>query len=129
MTDKKLVLIVDDDPDFLVQMEMMFKAGGYATITAPGRNEAEELLESSTPEIAVVDLMMENDDDGFILAHRLKRKLPDCAVLMVTNVTGETGLEFPRVDDSAGWISADAVFSKPVRFEQLEEQLKKMGKV
>ncbi len=128
MTDKKQVLIVDDDPDFLEQMDMMFKTRGYTTRTAPGRSEAESLLEEYTPEIAVIDLMMENDDDGFILAYRLKRKLPECAVLMVTNVTGETGLEFPRVDDSAGWISADAVFSKPVRFEQLEEQLRKMGK-
>ncbi len=128
MTDKKKVLIVDDDPDFLEQMDMMFKSNGYRTRTAPGRSEAEAVLEEYQPEIAVIDLMMENDDDGFILAYRLKRKLPECAVLMVTNVTGETGLEFPRVDDSAGWISADAVFSKPVRFEQLEEQLIKMGK-
>lgn len=128
MTDKKQVLIVDDDQDFLDQMELMFQSRGYDTITAPGRKEAEAILEEKQPEIAIIDLMMENDDDGFILAYRLKRKLPECAVLMVTNVTGETGLEFPRVDDSAGWISADAVFSKPVRFEQLEEQLRKMGK-
>lgn len=128
MTDKKKVLIVDDDPDFLEQMDMMFQAKGYQTRTSPGRKEAEAVLEEYQPEIAVIDLMMENDDDGFVLAYRLKRKLPECAVLMVTNVTGETGLEFPRVDDSAGWISADAVFSKPVRFEQLEEQLRKMGK-
>ncbi|HPJ28918.1 MAG TPA: response regulator [Candidatus Sabulitectum sp.] len=128
MADKRQVLIVDDDPDFLEQMDMMFQAGGYATRTAPGRKQAEEILQGFTPEIAVIDLMMENDDDGFILAYRLKRKFPECAVLMVTNVTGETGLEFPRIDDSAGWISADAVFSKPVRFEQLKEQLRKMGK-
>ena len=123
------MLIVDDDPDFLEQMDMMFKENGYHTRTAASRREAEAIMEEYDPEIAVIDLMMENDDDGFVLAYRLKRKLPDCAVLMVTNVTGETGLEFPRIDDSAGWISADAVFSKPVRFEQLEEQLKKMGKI
>lgn len=127
MTDKK-VLIVDDDPDFLEQMDMMFQGRGYKTRTAPGLKEAETVLMEYKPDIAIIDLMMANDDDGFILAYRLKRKLPECAVLMVTNVTGETGLEFPRVDDSAGWISADAVFSKPVRFEQLEEQLRKMGK-
>ena len=93
-----------------------------------GSPEAEELFKGFTPDVAVIDLMMENDDDGFVLAYRLKRTFPDCAVIMVTNVTGETGLEFPRVDDSAGWITADAVLSKPVRFEQIEEELKKIGK-
>jgi len=40
MADKRQVLIVDDDPDFLEQMDMMFQAGGYATRTAPGRKQA-----------------------------------------------------------------------------------------
>lgn len=128
MTDITRVLIVDDDPDFLEQMELMFKSRGYETLTAPGRKQAEELFKGFSPDVAVIDLMMENDDDGFVLAYRLKRTFPECAVIMVTNVTGETGLEFPRVDDSAGWITADAVLSKPVRFEQIEEELKKMGK-
>jgi DNA-binding response OmpR family regulator len=128
MTDKKQVLIVDDDPDFVEQMALMFSSRGYATKTASGRKQAETLFDGFTPEIAVIDLMMEHDDDGFVLAHKLKKKHPECAILMVTNVTRETGLEFPKVDDTTGWISADAIFSKPVRFEQLEEALKKMGK-
>ncbi len=46
---------------------------------------------------------------------------------MVTNVTGETGIEFPGADESSGWISADVILSKPVRFEQIEEELRKLG--
>jgi DNA-binding response OmpR family regulator len=126
MTDRKKVLIVDDDADFREQIEMMFSARGYETLVAPGLKEALGTFDTFTPEVAVVDLMMENDDDGFILAYRLKRKFPECAVIMVTNVTGETGIEFPRIDDSAGWIAADAILSKPVRFEQIEEELRKM---
>ena len=127
MNDKQ-VLIVDDDADFLEQMEMMFSSRGYKTTTAPGRKEAEKLFEGYTPDIAVIDLMMENDDDGFILAYRLKRNYPECIVIMVTNVTGETGLDFPKTDDSAGWINADAVLAKPVRFEQIEEELNRIGR-
>ncbi len=127
MNKDKKVLIVDDDSDFREQMEMMFTSRGYEVLVAPGRKEAEETFESYTPEIAVIDLMMENDDDGFILAYRLKRKFPECLVIMVTNVTGETGLEFPGADESSGWISADVILSKPVRFEQIEEELRKLG--
>lgn len=128
MSDTRKVLIVDDDQDFLEQMELMFSSRGYTTLTASGRKQAEQLFAAFTPDIAVIDLMMEQDDDGFVLAYRLKKSFPECAVIMVTNVTGETGLEFPRIDDSAGWINADAILSKPVRFEQLEEELRKIGK-
>ncbi len=127
MTDIKNVLVVDDDSDFREQMEMMFSSRGYNVVSAAGRKEAEETFASFTPEIAVIDLMMENDDDGFVLAYRLKKSFPECAVIMVTNVTGETGIEFPGANESSGWITADCILSKPVRFEQIEEELRKLG--
>lgn len=126
MAEIKKVLVVDDDPDFRGQMEMMFFTRGYEVLTVPGRKEAEETFHTFIPDIAVVDLMMENDDDGFVLAYRLKKRFPDCSVIMITNVTGETGIEFPCGEDSSGWINADAVLSKPVRFEQIEEELRKI---
>ena len=126
MTEIKKVLVVDDDSDFLIQTEMMFSTRGYEVITAPGRKEAEETFDSFTPDIAVIDLMMENDDDGFVLAYRIKKRFPECVVIMVTNVTGETGIQFPGEDDSSGWINADAILSKPVRFEQIQEELNKI---
>ena len=128
MSEIKKVLVVDDDSDFREQMEMMFTSRGYNVVSAAGRKEAEETFTSFTPEIAVIDLMMENDDDGFVLAYRLKKSFPECVVIMVTNVTGETGIEFPGADDSSGWITADAILSKPVRFEQIEEELRKLGR-
>ena len=121
------VLIVDDDADFREQMEMMFQSRGFETRTAESRARAEEIIREYTPEIAVIDLMMENDDDGFVLAYKLKRNDRNTKVIMVTNVTGETGIEFPKADDEGGWISADAVLSKPVRFEQIEEELSRIG--
>ncbi|MCK5842786.1 MAG: response regulator [Candidatus Sabulitectum sp.] len=126
MTEIKKVLVVDDDSDFLDQTEMMFSSRGYEVITAPGRTEAEETFDSFTPDIAVVDLMMENDDDGFVLAYRIKKRFPECIVIMVTNVTGETGIQFTGEEDSSGWINADAILSKPVRFEQIQEELNKI---
>lgn len=126
MTEIKKVLVVDDDSDFLDQTEMMFSSRGYEVITAPGRKEAQETFDSFTPDIAVIDLMMENDDDGFVLAYRIKKRFPECVVIMVTNVTGETGIQFPGEDDSSSWINADAILSKPVRFEQIQEELNKI---
>jgi CheY-like chemotaxis protein len=78
------------------------------------------------PDIAVIDLMMEQNDDGFVLAYRLKKKYPDVPVIMVTAVTSETGIDFTSAPDTGGWMKADALLQKPVRFEQLEAQIKRL---
>lgn len=126
MKDRLTVLLVDDDQDFIEQMGIMLETAGYRIRSAGGRARAEELLEELKPDLAVIDLMMEQNDDGFVLAHRIKRKYPDVPVIMVTAVTSETGIDFTSAPDTGGWMKADALLQKPVRFEQLEAQIKRL---
>jgi len=72
----KTVLIVDDDNDFLIQMRIQLQNAGYEVLTAEGQKEAEELLADTHPDIAVIDLMMEYQDGGFVLCHHIKKKYP-----------------------------------------------------
>lgn len=123
----KTVLVVDDDEDFLFQMEVQLKNAGFQVITAPGQKAAEELMGTVAPDLVILDLMMENQDAGFVLAHRIKRENPQLPVILVTAVTSETGLDFE--DASAGksaWIDADAMLAKPVRFEQLSREIERL---
>lgn len=120
------VLIVDDDPDFLEQMEMYLESRGYTVFSASNRPDGERLLETVEPGIAVLDLMMENEDDGFVLAHRIRRKYPNIPVILVTAVTHETGLEFDETEDGGNWIKADTILAKPIRFEQLEREIARL---
>lgn len=124
MQTQKKALVVDDDPDFLFQQQKALEQMGFAVTTASGRAEAMEKLGDFRPDVALVDLMMEEKDGGFVLAHHIKRLHPETRVIVVTAVTGETGLTF----DLAGqgnrpWIKADALLAKPVRFEQLEREV------
>ncbi len=120
------VLLVDDDQDFIEQMRCMLEAAGHRVSTAPGRARAEEMLEQLKPDLAVIDLMMDRNDDGFVLAYMIKKKYPDVPVIMVTAVTSETGIDFSSAQDTGGWMKADALLQKPVRFEQLEAQIKRL---
>lgn len=124
MTTQKKALVVDDDPDFLFQQEHALRQLGFAVTTATGRADAVEKLAGLQPDLAVVDLMMEEKDGGFVLAHQIRTASPGTKIIIVTAVTGETGLTF----DLAGqgrrpWIKADAILAKPVRFEQLEREV------
>ena len=96
------VLIVDDDPDYLEQMKMYLQSRGYEVHSASSRPEGEKILEEIAPDIAVLDLMMENEDDGFVLSYRIKRKYPSTPVILVTAVTHETGLEFDETEEQRG---------------------------
>jgi len=123
----KRVLIVDDDEDFLFQHKIQLENAGFAVTTATSRAEAESLVDEVRPDLAILDLMMEQHDDGFVLSHHLKRKFPDLPVILVTAVTAETGLSFtPSSPAERAWVGADAVLAKPIRFEQLRREIDRL---
>ena len=71
---KKTILIVDDDIDYLFQLKLQVEKFGFNVVVAESQKEAENLLQSFKPDLAILDLMMENDDSGFILCYKMKRK-------------------------------------------------------
>lgn len=121
------ILLVDDDPDFLCQMELQLRNAGYAVTTAADCREAEAQLAQAPPDLAVLDLMMDHPDDGFALCYHIKKKNPATPVILVTAVTSETGLEFDAAtEEEKSWIRADAMLNKPVRFEQLTREIERL---
>jgi len=129
VTTPPTLLVADDDPDFLDQVRLQLEAAGFAVRTAASQREAEALLAEGLPDLAVVDLMMENLDAGFALCYHIKKRDPRVPVLLVTAVTGETGLEFDAAtDEERSWVKADAVLPKPVRFEQLVREIRRFLK-
>ncbi|MFP4367930.1 MAG: response regulator, partial [Bacteroidales bacterium] len=69
--DKKTILLVDDDEDYLFQTKLNIEQFGFSVITAESQREAEHLLDTMKPNLAILDLMMEKEDSGFILAFKL----------------------------------------------------------
>ena len=121
------ILVVDDDPDYLLQEKMELEAEGYKVVTAETRKKANQILETMKPDIVIVDLMMEKMDDGFVLSYEIKRRYPKVPVIMVTAVTGQTGMEFDSITpDEKHWVKADVVFTKPVRVEQLVKEIERL---
>lgn len=127
---KKTVLIVDDDMDYLFQMKLKVEQFGYETIIADGQKEAEMIIETTKPDLAILDLMMENEDSGFILAYKIKRKYPDVPIIIATAVTAETGMTFDvNSDENKQWIKADLFLDKGIRADQLQKEINKLLKI
>jgi CheY-like chemotaxis protein len=125
----KLILVVDDDVDFLEQQRLQLEAAGFRVITAESRGAAERLLRTEMPDVAIVDLMMEEADGGFTLCYHIRKTKPELPVILVTNVTRETGLEFDAAtEEERSWVKADVVLAKPVRVEQLKGEIERLLK-
>ena len=126
-TEKPSVLLVDDDEDFLFQQRVQLEKAGFDVIAAQGRVEAEEILARRRPDVAVLDVMMENPDAGFVLCHHLRKHDATIPVILVTSVNSETGMDFDMVtEEDRQWIKADALLSKPIRFEQLLGEINRL---
>ena len=130
MTDteyKPLILLADDDPDYLFLMKFALEKAGYRVVTAESMEEAEVIIDKSHPGLAIFDLMMERDDAGFILAYHAKKKHPGMPVILLTAVTAETGRQFgPDMRGSNQWIKADLYLEKGLHPDQLIEHVKSL---
>jgi CheY-like chemotaxis protein len=121
------ILIVDDDQDYLIQLQAKVRNFGYNTIIAEGQKEAEALLEKTKPDLAILDLMMENEDSGFILCYKMKKKYPDVPIIIATGEAAETGINFDINDDNnRKWIKADRFLDKGIRSERLREEIENL---
>jgi CheY-like chemotaxis protein len=127
VTEKKTILLVDDDVDFLLQHRLMLEREGYDVLTAETRPDAETLLAERRVNLVIADLMMEHADDGFVLCHHIRQRSPEMPVILVTGVTRQTGLAFDTVtEDERSWIRSNRVLAKPVAFQQLLAEVRRL---
>ncbi|MFO7448182.1 MAG: response regulator [Ignavibacteriaceae bacterium] len=123
---KKKILIVDDDIDLLEQEKIALESRGYQVITAETTDEAWSYFKSEKPDAAVIDLMMEEHDSGFILSYKIKKDPhgQNIPVFILTSATYVTGYKFgATTEEERDWIKCDEIMNKPVQIDQLIQKL------
>ena len=75
MTTKKQptanILLVDDEPNILIALEFLMNQEGYTVETAKNGQVALEIMESFTPDVVLLDVMMPGMD-GFEVAKKIR---------------------------------------------------------
>ena len=126
MSANRKILIVDDDIDIIEQLTAILSTDGYEVIQANSKAEAESILSSVKPDLAIMDLMMEEMDAGFVLAHTLQKLHPGTPAIMLTGVTSATNISFDvHSPEARSWLKTNIVLDKPVRPEQLKAEVKR----
>lgn len=125
----KNILLVDDDMDFVIPNRALLEQAGYTVSTASSEKEATAMLAKSLPDLAIVDIMLENADAGFTLSYHIKKKNPNIPIVLVTSVTHDYAIDFDvETDEERSWVKADMLIDKPIRFEQLLNDIKRLLK-
>ena len=89
------ILVVDDDPDFLLVCRTVLQEAGYRVMEAVNGQIALQTMRKEKPDLILLDLMMPKKS-GIVMFQEL-RKDPDMSntpVIVVTGISEVTGVDF-----------------------------------
>lgn len=122
----KKILLVDDDIDLLEQHKLLLESKGFKILTAENVEDGFNLFKKEKPDAAILDLIMEQHDAGFILCHKIKRDPygKNIPVFILTSATYMTGFKFgASTPEEKEWIQCDDILNKPIVEEELLKKL------
>lgn len=116
------IAIIDDDPDILDASSLVLKSKGYEVVTATNPDDGYKLIKEQNPSLIILDVMMNEPDDGFFLAQKLRREKIDIPIIMYTSVSKTLGLEYAAGE----MIPVDEFVEKPISPETLIQKVEKL---
>ena len=130
MSDRKRVLVIDDDADFRAIVTTLLEGEGYEVAAAvTGREGLERLIEVH-PDLVIVDVMMESAAEGYAVNQAIRYQprfgeLQDVPIVMISSIQESPDEIYARASE-VGMIHPDRYLTKPLdvpRFLQTVRQL------
>ena len=126
MNEKKLILVVDDEPDFAAIVQGNLEKEGFAVEVAYNGVEGMEKVQANPPDAIVLDVMMP-EKDGYEMCKELKddERYCEIPVLLLTAVASHvTSTRYTHADGMR--TEADDYIAKPASAEDITASLKRM---
>ena len=106
------ILIVDDDPDMVQAGRYVLEKQGHSVTSASNVESGLKALDEEVPDLLILDVMMEEADDGLVFARKVRRRgLTSLPILMLTSVNRAMGLSIGKDDEM---VPVDEFVEKPV---------------
>jgi DNA-binding response OmpR family regulator len=116
------IAIIDDDADILDASSLILTSNGYEVITADNPDDGYKIVKENSPNLIILDVMMNEPDDGFFLAQRFRKDNIKVPIIMYTSVSKATGLDFGVSEI----VPVDEFVEKPISPEELISKVKKL---
>lgn len=98
---------------------------GHKVITATNPDDGYDLVITKHPDLIILDVMMNEPDDGFVLAQKIRSEKIDIPILMYTSISKAIGLDY-GVNEL---IPVDDFVEKPVSPAELLNKVDKLLKL
>lgn len=116
------VLVVDDDPYILMSLEFLMKKNGYTVMVARNGTEALDMIESSVPDLVLLDIMMPDVDGYQICAYvKANERLAHIDIVFLSAKTKEADIQ-KGMD-----IGASLYITKPFSTRDLVKQIAELA--
>jgi CheY-like chemotaxis protein len=121
MTERKKVLIIDDDPDFVEGIKSILDSADYETEVAYNPREGWTALKQGKYDLLCLDIMMGRGAEGVMLARKIRKDavLREMPVLIITSIREQIAFLFPGQAVHPGFVPVDELVEKPVEPELL----------
>ncbi len=117
-----LIAIIDDDPDIIEASSLVLKSKGYEVVTASNPEDGYKIVVDNSPQLIILDVMMDEPDDGFFLAQKFRRNNINIPILMYTSVSKTIGFEY----GSGDMVPVDDFVEKPISPEELIQKVENL---
>jgi len=108
---KRKVLVIDDEAQFVKNVRTFLKMHGYDCITASTGEEGLRKIEKENPRLVLLDILMPNMD-GYSMYKEMRRKNKDLSCVVITGKERLQGL-FEMED-------VERVLIKPIELSELK---------
>ena len=120
-----LIAVIDDDADIREASEIVLTSKGYQVVTANNPGDGYEIIKTKNPDLIILDVMMDEPDDGFFLAQKLRREKVTTPILMYTSISKTTGMDYGAGD----MVPVDDFVEKPISPDSLIRKVEKLLKM
>ena len=111
---KKLILVVDDEPMIINLTSEFLKEEGFDTCSAKNAAEALSQMEKQSADAVLLDIRLP-DEDGLVFLKRLKEKYPNVPVVMLTGAGyDEERMQTALRYGASGYVSKDTEMEKKI---------------
>ena len=125
MSERKRLLVIDDDPDFVEGIQSILEGAGYAVDAEYNPDDGFKALQTYPPDLLLLDIRMGRGAEGIALARKLRKdpELRDIPVLITTGIREQIAFLFPGEPVHPRFVAVDELVEKPVEPEFLLERV------
>ncbi len=110
------ILMIDDNPDFLEAAKIVLESKGHTVLEANNAQDGEAKIKGENPDLILLDIMMEQPDDGIALAQKMRKDGVETPIVMLSGVSKVTGYDYGKDSEV---LPCNDFLQKPVKPQDL----------